>query len=98
MRSRRMIQTRLAAELDGVSQSAISGWINGQSVPNHNVVFAIERALDVTPGFLSHHLGYIPAGTSPPCSVPDAVDADPLLDDVRRAALLALYRQFTLGE
>lgn len=93
-----MVQTRLAAELDGVSQSAISAWINGQSVPSHATVFAIERVLGVGPGFLSQYLGYVPAGTSPPCSVIDAVEADPLLDDVRRAALLALYRQFTLGE
>lgn len=95
MRVRGMTQKALAAQLDGMAQSAISAWVNGDAAPLHEVVFEVERILQVPGGFLSRHLGYGPVDGALPSSVLDAIDDDPLLDDVQRQALATLYRAFT---
>lgn len=91
---RGMTQVRLAAELGGIAQSAVSAWTTGTSTPRHDVVFRVEQILELPPGHLSSHLGYLPVGAEPPSSVEDAIEADALLTDVQRRALLALYREF----
>ena len=99
LRSRDMTQKDLADALGGMAQSAISNWVAGEAVPGHDVVFRAERVLQLPPGYLSRHLGYVPAEhAAPPSSVEDAVDEDPLLGEVQRQALLALYREFTNGQ
>ena len=47
------------------------------------LVFTVEEALELPGGHLSRILGYLPASQDgvKPSSVPDAVVADPLLDD-----------------
>src|SRR5436853_6862060 len=60
MTSRGMSQMELARQLD-MTQSAISSWRCGDSVPiHHETTFQVEKALKVNPGHLSRHLGYYP--------------------------------------
>ncbi len=42
------------------SQQQVSFWLSGQQEPNPRQAFAIERALGLRPGSLSHLLGYVP--------------------------------------
>ncbi len=56
---RSMKQSDLATAV-GTTQSAISAWITGKSEPGARTVFLVETALDVSPGYLSTILGYIP--------------------------------------
>lgn len=56
---RSMKQSDLAQAV-GTTQSAISAWITGKSEPGARTVFLVETALDVSPGYLSIILGYIP--------------------------------------
>lgn len=41
-------------------QTRISSWETGRTEPEPHSVFALERTLDLPPGSLSQHLGYIP--------------------------------------
>lgn len=98
LRCRGISQRSLADLLGRTAQSSVSAWTRGDTAPGHEVVFEIEQILEVPPGHLSQHLGYVPAGAEPPASVVAAIGADPLLGPVHRQALLALYREFTVGQ
>lgn len=98
LRRRGMSQRVLTDLLGRTAQSSVSAWTRGDAVPTPEVVFEIERIIEVPPGHLSQHIGYVPAGAEPPASVVSAIDADPLLEPVHRQALLALYREFTVGQ
>lgn len=75
------------------SGGAISNWERGESPPDPETVFAIERFLELSPGELSQHLGYLPVeADTPPCTVESAVAADRRLRENERGALLAMYR------
>jgi transcriptional regulator with XRE-family HTH domain len=92
-KARGMSQIELANAL-GMSQTMISTWERGRGVPDTSDAFALESALQLPPGGLSHHLGFVPAGTSsPPSTVDAAIAADPLLDVADKRALHALYRE-----
>jgi transcriptional regulator with XRE-family HTH domain len=81
---------RQAAQALGVSQSAISGWTLGDNEPLPATVFAIESKLDLPPGHLSRHLGYVPLDAAvPSITLEEAVLADPDLDNRFKKALLA---------
>ncbi len=47
----------------GVGQSSVSAWLRQEkpSEPPASRVFLAERALGLSPGFLSSRLGYVPA-------------------------------------
>lgn len=80
-------QVRLARAL-GVSPQLVSDWKRGRRTPSPDQLFAIERALDVEPGRLSRHLGYVPADA-------EAAAVEGLLTDVRtrvRAQTAGLLR------
>lgn len=95
----RGISQRGLADLVGLTaQSSVSAWTRGGAAPAPEVVFEIERLLELPPGHLSQHLGFVPVGTTVPTSVPDAIESDPLLEPVHRQALHALYREFTVGQ
>lgn len=96
MTVRGMTHRQLGDELGGVTPSAISAWKSGAAEPSSRTVFAIERALQLPPGHLSRHLGYLPVDgkRSADSSVEESVLIDPLLDDVQKRGLLALYRVF----
>lgn len=98
LRAKGLTQTKLAAALDG-TQSAVSAWVSGDAVPRVDVVFRIEALLDLPPGHLSHRLGYLPAAVaSHPISSLDAIREDPLLTDIQRQAMIALYHEFTIRQ
>jgi hypothetical protein len=52
----------VAADL-GATQRTVRSWARGERVPPPTTVFALERHLNLPPGTLSTHLGYLPAGT-----------------------------------
>lgn len=95
--SRGLRQTHLA-ELVGVKQNTVSRWVSGEAVPDPWTVFDVERALKLEGGTLSKHLGYVPVGAVPRCTVPEAIDAAPELSEYQRDALISVYRVLTAPE
>lgn len=92
LKSRHMKQEDLAAAL-GITQSSVSGWINGKYEPAAATVFSVERFLDLDPGSLSRPLGYLPVEpASASVSVEGAIAQSPLLDEDQKAALSSMYR------
>lgn len=91
-------QTELAAEVGRVlgrkpiSQPWVSEIRRGIKTPPPDVAMAMEVVLDVTPGQLTRHLGFLPLAATPAVSVEEAVSADPLLDERARRSLVAAYR------
>jgi len=77
----------------GTTQSAVSAWITGKSLPAADDVFHIEIEMDMTPGGLSHHLGYQPvdADKAPP-DVETAIVANADLDTDAKDMMLVFYR------
>lgn len=96
MQMRSMTQLELGQTL-GITQSAVSAWKAGQAAPEPDVVFAVEQSLTMPAGWLSRHLGFVPADfrKQPPVSVPDAALVDPLLDEPGKRAVIAVYRELT---
>lgn len=68
--------------------------IAGNATPAPQVVFAIERHLQVPPGALSQHLGYVPISADDEPFI-DAIMRDRRLSDEQRDTLLSLFRKFT---
>jgi transcriptional regulator with XRE-family HTH domain len=92
MKARGMKQEDLAGML-GITQSSVSGWINGKYEPAAATVFTIEHCLGMEPGSLSRPLGYLPVEpVSRAVSVEGAIAQSALLDDEEKAALAAMYR------
>lgn len=93
----RDLTQRAIAETLGVKQPTISAWLSGESEPASAVVFELERALELPPGHLSRHLGYLPpdALEAAPPTFEAVVEADPLLDEPSKRGLLAMYRELT---
>lgn len=78
----------------GIAASTISTWLSGGGA-NPQQVFAVERALDLPPGHLSRHLGYVPVSDGrPPLDVIEAIEADEALNGSDQGALIFLYRFF----
>lgn len=92
--ARKLSQNELASKA-GVTQAAVSGWESGTYVPEPAVVFKLERTLRVPPGYLSVHLGYVPADaqTTVTGDVERAVLGSPVLDSHDKRALVAMFRQ-----
>lgn len=99
MNARGVTQRDLASDL-GVTQAAVSSWVNGDFErvgPVPETVFDLERRLDLPPGHLSKHLGYLPpeaAKSGVTATFESVVMDDPLLDDTQKRGVLALYREF----
>jgi transcriptional regulator with XRE-family HTH domain len=92
MKARGMKQEDLAGML-GITQSSVSGWINGRYEPAAATVFSIEHRLGMEPGSLSRPLGYLPVEpVSRTIGVEGAIAASAQLDDEEKAALSAMYR------
>lgn len=90
--SRGATQQTLADRV-GVTRASVNDWCRGRATPPPETVFAIERALEVTPGELSRTVGYLPLETEegPPATVRDCITRAPELDDTARRLLLVLY-------
>lgn len=84
-------QARLGAALK-VSWHAVGSWEKAIWAPAPEKVFELERLIDLPPGSLSRHLGYVPASGAH-LSVLAAVDADPGLDAESKQLISSLYRK-----
>jgi transcriptional regulator with XRE-family HTH domain len=87
-------QRELAREM-GLSQSAVSYWEQGKSLPEPFNVVELERVLELESGTLARLLGYMPAATMrrEMATVLDAIMADPELGERERELLLTMYRE-----
>lgn len=74
------------------SETQVSKWVQGEYITSPVRVFAIERALDATPGALSHLLGYLPIEARDILSVEDAIGFADGLDQKDRSMLIDLYQ------
>lgn len=93
-----LTQVDLAAAVP-TKQTNVSSWETGERMPREfGLVFEIERLLDVAPGSLSRHLGFLPVeaanGKSSVTAV-QAIRSDPALDETAKRALSAAYASFT---
>lgn len=95
MRIQGFTQAGLGARLGEMGQSSISAWTTGGALPpDVETVFALERALKLSPGQLSKHLGFLPTSKARSVlTVADAVLADDHLDDDGQRVLLATYKE-----
>lgn len=82
-------QSDLAGHV-GLSPDAVAKWLSGTTEPQPRTVFAVERYLELAPGELSRHLGYVPVGEPP--AVLDAIERDPRLTPEARTILIGTYR------
>lgn len=88
-----LTQSELAARAS-VSQTVISTWLlRKTSNPEPAKVFAVEKALGLSPGHLSHHLGFVPwLGVKQyTADVWAAIEADAYLNDERKEVLRDFY-------
>ena len=91
--SQEELRRRLAVDGITASQTTVSGWVSGSSPPPNTVVEAMESHLDLVPGVLTRHLGWLPLSAmdlSP--DVETAILCDELLTPDQREVLLATYR------
>lgn len=89
-------ERRELGERVGVGAEAMRLYMLGEREPDRRIVFALERELDLKPGTLSHHLGYVPNSARPTTSIDEAIEASDLSGEARRL-LLALYREMRSG-
>lgn len=99
LNERGLSQRELAAQLGRASYTPFYRWGEFKAEPQPAEVFAIEKILDVPPGTLSRHLGYLPpeARSSAPTGVSfeEAIRTDPELNDLGRRTLRAVYAEVT---
>jgi transcriptional regulator with XRE-family HTH domain len=76
-----------------VSQPWISEWLRNQKKNplEPSIIFAIETALEVPPGFFSQYLGFIPKNAKKAITTRDVLRLDPDLDSHQRQMLLDQY-------
>lgn len=97
MEERSVSQRELASRLGRRSYGPFYRWFDGSTEPTPDEVFRLERALDVPPGTLSRHLGYLPpearfrSGES--VTFEEFIRDDPSLNDLGRRTLAAVYRE-----
>lgn len=75
------------------SRKNLKAWTTGEREPSRPQVLMLEELLGLTPGALSCHLGWIPAGAGG-SSLDVAITLDPSLTDAQRQALLQILRTF----
>lgn len=78
----------------GESRSYIHAIMHGKREPRRALVFALEKAVGLPAGALSHLLGYLPVGA---WDVEAAIVTDPKLSKAGRRQLLAAYQRL-VGE
>ena len=78
----------------GIDEDLIDRWATLRSPrpPTNAEVFALETALDLEPGELSWHLGFLPLAAGGTSSVPLAILNDPDLTDESRDLLIRSYK------
>ena len=72
------------------TRPALDQWLTGSTKdPSRWKVFAAEKSLDLPPGALSRHLGYLPLDAVPALTPEDAIRQDASLPRLVRQTLLA---------
>lgn len=86
----------LADQLGYKAAGTFNHWERATSAPpSPPVVFALEELLEVVPGHLSQHLGYLPVGDAlAECTVETALADDADLTRESAEILLRLYRDY----
>lgn len=99
LEERGLSQRELATSLGRATHTVFYRWAEYKAEPQPAEVFAIERVLEVPPGTLSRHLGYLPpeARSAAPikATFEEAIRADPDLNDLGRRTLRAVYAEVT---
>jgi len=85
---------RIEGSDEPLSGASVSKWVAGNP-PAPPRVFAIERALGVSPGTLSRHLGYLPVDTQEGITPRDALRDDPALSPMAKRVMLKVYDELT---
>lgn len=89
-------QRQLRDDLGWSSHTYMNRWRNLVTEPDPEEVFALEEYLEIAPGTLSRHLGYLPVAVekqSRPAGFEAIVTADEILPDWGKEILLTSYRQ-----
>lgn len=79
------------------ARGTVRKWITGEREPSRPKVLAIEAVLELEPGTLSRHLGWLPVGAEPVPTVEAAILADPDLTAGQKNILLAALNDFRRG-
>jgi transcriptional regulator with XRE-family HTH domain len=89
------LSQRELARLVEVSHGAVSQWETGEAAPRESMAAALERVLNLEPGYLGGLLGYEPASSIDRAipTVAEAAEADERLGPRDRRLLMALYRE-----
>lgn len=93
LKARGLTQVKFGAMI-GRPQGSISAYVNGQDLPDtRRAIFDMERVLELPPGHLSRHLGYLPpsAAGAEIADVGRAIDLDPMLEEDSKQALKKVY-------
>jgi transcriptional regulator with XRE-family HTH domain len=93
---KKVSQRQLRDDMGWGSHTVINRWRHYITEPDPEQVFALEEYLDVPPGSLSHHLGYLPvrptgAGRQP--KLDEVIQTDPVLPAWGKEILLTAYRE-----
>ncbi len=94
--SQQDLRQLLADDGHAVGQTTLSAWTRGETIPPNDLVECMEHHLDLEPGVLSRHLGWLPISCvdlGPDTEA--AILADALLSPHQREVLLNTYRLFT---
>lgn len=84
----------VAAKTDNGKRSVINRWMNGEAEPSRPKVIAIEQVLELEPGTLSRHLGWLPLDAANVPGVEASILADADLTPTQKNILLAALQDF----
>lgn len=82
---------------DENKRKSVLTWMAGKVEPSRPKVLEIERILELEPGELSRHLGWVPVGAEAVPTVEAAILADPDLTSSQKNILLAALQDFRRG-
>jgi transcriptional regulator with XRE-family HTH domain len=91
------LSVRRLAELAGVSNPYLSQIERGLRKPSAEILQQLAEALRISVETLYVRAGFLQPDDGQSSTVPDAIDADPLLTPEQKAALLNVYRSFIAG-
>ncbi len=84
-------QAALAERL-GTTQSAVSAWASGKSMPSPDRVFELERVFEVSPGTLAGLLHYrAPEEGGHRCDIVKAIEENVTLSRAHKELMLTMY-------
>lgn len=81
-----------------VHQTTVSRWVAGAQEPSRRQAVTVEAALDLPPGLLTRHLGYVPTAAAPAVDLVAAINAAADLAPGDRALLLDMYTRLRTVE